>query len=61
MEAFLIGLCLLLIFEGVGPLLVPNKWRMFMREMSEQPSEVLQRIGGVLVVIGATCLYFLMA
>ena len=31
-----------------------------MKEMSEQPENVLRRIGGVLVVIGLVFFYFLM-
>nr|WP_136252719.1 DUF2065 domain-containing protein [Ningiella ruwaisensis] len=61
MEIILAALCLLLIFEGIGPLVLPNKWQQFMREMSEQPPEVLRRIGGVLVVIGSVSLYFLLS
>lgn len=60
MQSFLIALCLLLIFEGLGPLLLPNRWRVFMRDISEQPSGVLRRVGGVLVIIGVVSLYFLL-
>jgi hypothetical protein len=61
MESLFIALCLVLILEGLGPLLMPNKWRAFMREVSQQPTETLRRLGGVMVVCGAITLYFLLA
>jgi hypothetical protein len=59
LDIILAALCLVLIVEGLGPLLIPNKWREVMRDMSEQPTAVLRRIGGILVVAGAVSLYFL--
>ncbi len=59
-ELFLIGFCMMLIFEGLGPLLIPNKWRKYMQEMSEMPSTVLQKVGAVLVLLGALGVYGLL-
>ncbi|WP_371193706.1 DUF2065 domain-containing protein [Glaciecola sp. SC05] len=59
MDAFLIAICLLMIIEGLGPLLLPNKWRVLLREISEQPSQTLRRIGAVLIVAGVLGLYFI--
>lgn len=59
MDIFLIAICLLMIIEGLGPLLLPNKWRVLLREISEQPSQALRRIGAVLVIIGLVGLYFI--
>ena len=47
---FAIGL--LLIIEGIGPLLFPNRWQDFIRQISELGSESIRRIGGCLVVAG---------
>ncbi|MFT4924323.1 MAG: hypothetical protein ACI8WB_000401 [Phenylobacterium sp.] len=44
---------LLFIFEGIGPLLFPNRWAAFVQEMVAQGPVTLRRVGGVLVVIGA--------
>ncbi len=43
---------LLLIAEGIGPLIAPNGWRNMVAEMSKQPDNQLRRIGGCLVVSG---------
>ncbi|MFC3122841.1 DUF2065 domain-containing protein [Agaribacter flavus] len=60
MEALFIAICLVMIIEGLGPLLWPNKWGQFMRDMAEQPPTVVRRIGGVLVVSGSVILWFLL-
>jgi len=44
---------LLLIAEGIGPLIAPEGWRKMVAEMSKQPNNELRRIGGCLVVAGA--------
>ncbi len=43
---------LVLIFEGIGPLVAPNGWRAMISQLSEQPNNQLRRIGGCLVVAG---------
>ncbi len=54
------GLGLLLLFEGLGPLLVPRAWQQMLRLLSEHPTEQLRRIGGCLVVVaGAVILWAL--
>ena len=53
------GLGLLLLFEGLGPLLMPKAWQQMLRLLSEQPPEQLRRIGGSLVVAGAVILWML--
>ena len=50
---------LLLLFEGLGPLLMPRAWQQMLRLLSEQPTEQLRRIGGCLVVAGAVILWAL--
>lgn len=44
---------LVLIVEGLGPLIAPNGWRNMVAQLSEQPDNQLRRIGGCLVVAGA--------
>jgi len=45
-----------LILEGLGPLLFPNRWRRYLLEVASQPTAIMQRLGGVLVVAGIVIL-----
>ncbi|AZG74673.1 DUF2065 domain-containing protein [Shewanella livingstonensis] len=47
---------LVLILEGLGPLLFPNKWQKYLFELSTQKQNVLRRLGGCLVTAGAVLL-----
>ncbi|MBB1316202.1 DUF2065 domain-containing protein [Shewanella sp. SR43-4] len=47
---------LVLILEGLGPLLFPNKWQKYLLELSTQKQNVLRRLGGCLVTTGAVLL-----
>lgn len=44
---------LVLVVEGLGPLIAPRGWRNMMAQLSEQPDNQLRRLGGCLVVAGA--------
>ncbi|WP_114787995.1 DUF2065 domain-containing protein [Vibrio tetraodonis] len=48
---------LVLIVEGLGPLVAPNGWRNMVRHLSEQQDNQLRRIGGCLVVAGIVIAY----
>ncbi|AMG30871.1 DUF2065 domain-containing protein [Grimontia hollisae] len=50
---------LVLVVEGLGPMLVPQKWREMISEMSLLPDATLRRIGGCLVVAGAVIAYMM--
>lgn len=50
---------LVLVVEGLGPMLVPRKWREMVSEMSLLPDATLRRIGGCLVVAGAVIAYMM--
>jgi uncharacterized protein YjeT (DUF2065 family) len=56
---FFMALAMVAIIEGIGPLLFPRRWQHYLREVSGQPVQQLQRVGGVLVVIGGVSLWFL--
>jgi uncharacterized protein YjeT (DUF2065 family) len=47
---FAIGL--LLIAEGIGPLIAPKGWREMISQLSQLPDNQLRRLGGCLVVAG---------
>jgi uncharacterized protein YjeT (DUF2065 family) len=55
-QLFMLAIALVLILEGVGPLLFPNKWRRYLNELSNQNQQVLRRIGGALVTSGVVIL-----
>jgi uncharacterized protein YjeT (DUF2065 family) len=58
MSWFIPALAIVLIIEGIGPLLFPNKWRNYLLQISQQPSNQLRQIGGVLVIFGTLLLLF---
>ncbi|MGI2169661.1 DUF2065 domain-containing protein [Shewanella sp. MF05960] len=47
---------LVLIIEGLGPLLFPHKWQKYLFELSTQKQNVLRRLGGSLVTAGIVLL-----
>ncbi|WP_394204389.1 DUF2065 domain-containing protein [Shewanella waksmanii] len=55
-ELFMVALGLVLIIEGIGPLLFPNRWRAYLKEISNQNQGLLQRLGGGLVTAGVVIL-----
>ncbi|USD37090.1 MULTISPECIES: DUF2065 domain-containing protein [Ferrimonas] len=56
-QSWLIALGMVLVLEGIGPMLLPEQWRKMVTEMSRQPDQLLRRLGGVLVTIGGVILY----
>lgn len=56
-ETLLMALALVMILEGVGPLLFPNRWTRFMRTLSAMAPEGLRQIGVVLVSAGLILLW----
>lgn len=49
---FLSAIALLLVFEGIMPLLIPQQWRRFVLEMSSRSDKELRIIGAVLMLMG---------
>lgn len=54
------SIALVIIIEGVGPLLFPNRWRQYLKMLGETDSAQLRQIGGALVVIGLVSLFYLL-
>ncbi len=52
------ALGLVLIIEGLGPMLFPNKWRCYLQKIAEQPTTQMQQLGGILVTAGVLLLIF---
>jgi uncharacterized protein len=53
------ALGLVLIVEGLGPLLAPKGWRDMVSQLSQQNDNNLRRIGGCLVVTGSVIAYMM--
>lgn len=53
------ALGLVLVFEGLGPVLYPQLWRRMILAMANMPDGLLRRVGGGLVVAGAVIYYML--
>ena len=54
-----LALALVLVLEGLGPLLYPRAWRRKIAPMSQLPDNILRRFGGGLVVAGIVIYYML--
>jgi len=52
-----LALALVLILEGLGPVLLPRIWRRMILSMAQLPDTLLRRFGGGLVVAGAVIYY----
>ncbi len=51
-HSILLAFGIVLIVEGLGPLLAPNGWKNMVQQLSQQPDNQLRRIGGCLVSAG---------
>ena len=60
LNTLLVALALLLIFEGLGPMMFPNKWQKFIQQVAQQPLNQLRSMGGVMVVVGIVSLFYLL-
>jgi uncharacterized protein YjeT (DUF2065 family) len=58
-EVILMAIAMVLIVEGIGPMLFANKWQRFLLQISQQPINQLRTIGGILVTIGVVSLIYL--
>lgn len=58
-EVILMAVAMVMIVEGIGPMLFANKWQGFLQKVSQQPVEQLRTMGGILVTIGLVSLIFL--
>ena len=50
---------LVLIMEGLGPLLFPRIWRRMILTMAQLPDNILRRFGGGIVVDGCVIYYMM--
>lgn len=47
-----LALALVLVLEGLGPMLYPKVWKKMIAAMTNLPDNILRRFGGGLVVAG---------
>ena len=59
-EVILMAIAMVLIVEGIGPMLFANKWQRFLLQVSQQPVNQLRTMGGGLVTIGVVSLIYLL-
>ena len=52
-----LALALVLVLEGLGPLLYPRAWRKMVASLSQLPDNLLRRFGGGLVVAGIVLIH----
>ncbi|WP_144211284.1 DUF2065 domain-containing protein [Shewanella donghaensis] len=55
-QVLMFAIGLVLVLEGVGPLIFPQKWKKYLAEVSMQNENVLRRLGGCLVSAGIVLL-----
>lgn len=60
MELFWASLALVLLLEGIGPLLFPKQWQSYLRRLSAEPINSLRQVGAVLCG-GALLIYLFLA
>ena len=58
MSSLLLAFGLVLIIEGIGPLLFPNKWRNYLQKLAQEKVSSIRQVGLVLVTIGVIILWF---
>ncbi|POP41018.1 DUF2065 domain-containing protein [Superficieibacter electus] len=58
-STILLALALVLVLEGLGPMLYPRAWRKMLAAMTQLPDTILRRFGGGLVVAGFVIYYML--
>ncbi|MFP9228922.1 DUF2065 domain-containing protein [Pectobacterium cacticida] len=54
-----LALGLVLVLEGLGPLLFPRLWRRMIVNIAQLPDTILRRFGGGIVVAGCVIYYML--
>ena len=54
-----LALALVLVLEGLGPMLYPRLWRRMILSLTQLPESMLRRFGGGLVVAGVVIYYML--
>ena len=59
-EVILMAIAMVLVVEGIGPMLFANKWQRFLEQICQQRVGQLRSMGGILVTIGVVSLIYLL-
>ncbi len=59
MKVLLYGLGIAMFFEGIPYFVAPKRSKTMMRAVLDMPDNVLRGLGGVLLLIGFSLLYFI--
>ncbi len=57
-ESLWLAIGLVLLFEGLGPMLMPKQWKRAVSQLITQSNNDLRRIGGCLFVTGLVFVWF---
>ncbi|GAA0854366.1 DUF2065 domain-containing protein [Aliiglaciecola litoralis] len=60
-DTLLLAAALVLIIEGIGPMLFTKRWRNYVLSVASLPPQQLRSVGGVMVVIGVVSLVFVLS
>ncbi|NKF49455.1 DUF2065 domain-containing protein [Shewanella sp. WXL01] len=55
-ETIMVAIAMVLILEGIGPMIFPEQWKNYLLEISKQNQNVLRRLGGSLFTAGVVLL-----
>jgi uncharacterized protein YjeT (DUF2065 family) len=58
-QFFLVGVALVLVFEGILPFISPRLWRVAMQQMLIRADNVLRIMGFVSMITGVVLLYWI--
>jgi uncharacterized protein YjeT (DUF2065 family) len=57
LNTLLLAFALMLVVEGLGPLLFPNRWRAYMLRLAGEQANVIRQIGLMLVISGLLLIF----
>ncbi len=60
MDALWLALVMVLLLEGLGPLLFPNKWQRYLARLAQEPVTSLRQVGAVLCATAVLIYLFLL-
>ena len=58
-QTLMAALCLMMVLEGLGPLLFPTRWQKFMREIVSKDAASIRRLAMISVFLGCLSLLLL--
>lgn len=56
-DSIIVAFAIVLIIEGLGPALFPNKWRNYLLKLVELPTEDIRNIGLFILALGVIIIW----